>query len=59
MSDQSDIPSTSDENGDPATDASAQEEDQRPPEDQDIPEWPSDADRETPESAEPGDAAES
>lgn len=59
MSEQSDIPRTSDEDADPQRDPSAAEEDQQPPEDRDVPEWPSGADRETPDSAEPGDAAES
>lgn len=58
MSEQSDVPKTSDEIGDP-NDAVVQERDQRPPEDQGEPEWPADADRETPDSAEAGDAAES
>jgi hypothetical protein len=59
MSEQSDVPRTSDEVADPDRDASAQEEDQQPPAQQGDPEWPAEADRETPESAEAGDAAES
>jgi hypothetical protein len=59
MTEQSDLPATSDEVADARDDASAQEEDQRPPEDQGDSEWPAQADRDTPDSAEPGDAAES
>ena len=58
MSDQSDLPRTSDEIGDPR-DAAVQEADQRPPDEQGEPEWPSEAEGDTPDSAEPGDAAES
>jgi len=59
MTEQSDLPRTSDEVGTARDDAVVQEEDQRPPEDQGDDEWPSEADRDTPDSAEPGDAAES
>jgi hypothetical protein len=52
------VPKTSDD-ADPMKDASAAEEDQRPPEEQGLEEWPSGAAEETPDSAEPGDAAES
>lgn len=59
MSEQSDVPMTGGERPEVRDDSSAQEEDQRPPEDQGDSEWPANADRETPDSAEPGDAAES